>query len=386
MKGILGVSDEPLVSTDFQGDARSSIIDAESTMVLGGTMVKVIAWYDNEWGYSCRVADLIALRRGPPAGRRLTAAARPPTAAHGQAHDPRRGRRRQARLRAGRLQRPARGRQGHRRLAHPRRDPDDRLRCSTQGARVILASHLGRPERQGPGRPPAAAGRPAPDRADPAQRAGHRRRARASGPRTRSSGSGPASCCCSRTCASTPRRRRTTRSSPQRSPTTPTSTSTTRSGPPIAPTPRPSASPKLLPAYAGLLMERELAMLSQLLEAPGAAVRRDPRRRQGLRQDQGHRQPAAPRSTCSSSAAAWPTRSCSPRARRSARASPSTTGSRTRGGSSPRPRSTGVRVVLPVDVDRRQGGHARHRVQDAPGREDPGLVAHRRRRARRRRT
>ena len=60
MAGILGVSDEPLVSTDFRGDSRSSIIDAASTMVIGGTMVKVIAWYDNEWGYSCRVADLIA--------------------------------------------------------------------------------------------------------------------------------------------------------------------------------------------------------------------------------------------------------------------------------------------------------------------------------------
>jgi glyceraldehyde 3-phosphate dehydrogenase len=59
LKGILGVSDEPLVSTDFRGDTRSSIIDAESTMVLDGTMVKVISWYDNEWGYSCRVADLI---------------------------------------------------------------------------------------------------------------------------------------------------------------------------------------------------------------------------------------------------------------------------------------------------------------------------------------
>jgi glyceraldehyde 3-phosphate dehydrogenase len=59
MKGILGVSDEPLVSTDFRGDPRSSIIDAPSTMVLGGTMVKVISWYDNEWGYSCRVADLV---------------------------------------------------------------------------------------------------------------------------------------------------------------------------------------------------------------------------------------------------------------------------------------------------------------------------------------
>ena len=60
MKGILGVSDEPLVSMDFKGDSRSSIVDAASTMVLDGNMVKVIAWYDNEWGYSCRVADLVA--------------------------------------------------------------------------------------------------------------------------------------------------------------------------------------------------------------------------------------------------------------------------------------------------------------------------------------
>jgi glyceraldehyde 3-phosphate dehydrogenase (phosphorylating) len=61
MKGILGVSDEPLVSSDFRGDSRSSIIDSQSTMVLGGTMVKVIAWYDNEWGYSSRCADLVSL-------------------------------------------------------------------------------------------------------------------------------------------------------------------------------------------------------------------------------------------------------------------------------------------------------------------------------------
>jgi len=60
MQGILGVSDEPLVSMDFKGDTRSSIIDADSTMSLGGNFVKVIAWYDNEWGYSCRVADLVA--------------------------------------------------------------------------------------------------------------------------------------------------------------------------------------------------------------------------------------------------------------------------------------------------------------------------------------
>jgi glyceraldehyde 3-phosphate dehydrogenase len=61
MQGILGVSDEPLVSSDFRGDSRSSIIDGLSTMVLGGTMVKVIAWYDNEWGYSCRCADLLRM-------------------------------------------------------------------------------------------------------------------------------------------------------------------------------------------------------------------------------------------------------------------------------------------------------------------------------------
>jgi glyceraldehyde 3-phosphate dehydrogenase len=59
MAGILGASDEPLVSTDFRGDARSAIIDLPSNMLLGGNFVKVIAWYDNEWGYSCRVADLV---------------------------------------------------------------------------------------------------------------------------------------------------------------------------------------------------------------------------------------------------------------------------------------------------------------------------------------
>jgi glyceraldehyde 3-phosphate dehydrogenase len=59
MAGILGASDEPLVSTDFRGDPRSSIVDLPSNMVLGGNLVKVIAWYDNEWGYSCRVADLV---------------------------------------------------------------------------------------------------------------------------------------------------------------------------------------------------------------------------------------------------------------------------------------------------------------------------------------
>jgi len=58
LKGILGVSEEPLVSMDFKGDSRSSIVDAQFTQVLDGDLVKVVTWYDNEWGYSSRVADL----------------------------------------------------------------------------------------------------------------------------------------------------------------------------------------------------------------------------------------------------------------------------------------------------------------------------------------
>ena len=59
LRGILGFSEEPLVSIDFRGDSRSSIVDAENTKVIGGTSIKVLSWYDNEWGYSCRVRDLI---------------------------------------------------------------------------------------------------------------------------------------------------------------------------------------------------------------------------------------------------------------------------------------------------------------------------------------
>lgn len=59
MKGILGYSEEPLVSMDYRGDARSSIVDALSTMVIEGNMVKVVSWYDNEWGYSNRIVDLV---------------------------------------------------------------------------------------------------------------------------------------------------------------------------------------------------------------------------------------------------------------------------------------------------------------------------------------
>jgi glyceraldehyde 3-phosphate dehydrogenase len=58
LKGILRYSEEPLVSTDFKGEDHSSIVDGLLTTVVGENMVKVVAWYDNEWGYACRVADL----------------------------------------------------------------------------------------------------------------------------------------------------------------------------------------------------------------------------------------------------------------------------------------------------------------------------------------
>ncbi|BCJ86945.1 type I glyceraldehyde-3-phosphate dehydrogenase [Effusibacillus dendaii] len=59
LKGILGYSEKPLVSSDYNGNPHSSVIDALSTMVVEGSLVKVVAWYDNEWGYSNRVVDLI---------------------------------------------------------------------------------------------------------------------------------------------------------------------------------------------------------------------------------------------------------------------------------------------------------------------------------------
>jgi glyceraldehyde 3-phosphate dehydrogenase len=58
LKGILGYTEEPLVSVDFVGDAHSSIIDGLSTMVIGDKQIKILAWYDNEWGYSCRIVDV----------------------------------------------------------------------------------------------------------------------------------------------------------------------------------------------------------------------------------------------------------------------------------------------------------------------------------------
>ncbi len=60
LKGLLDYSDEPLVSIDFKQDPHSAIIDGQSTMSMGGNLVKIVGWYDNEWGYSCRTSDLAA--------------------------------------------------------------------------------------------------------------------------------------------------------------------------------------------------------------------------------------------------------------------------------------------------------------------------------------
>src|ERR671916_1476546 len=59
LRGVLAFSEEPLVSVDFRKNPNSSIVDAEYTKVIGGNLVKVLSWYDNEWGYSCRVRDLV---------------------------------------------------------------------------------------------------------------------------------------------------------------------------------------------------------------------------------------------------------------------------------------------------------------------------------------
>ncbi len=60
LRGILGVNDKPLVSMDFKGDSRSSIVESEYCFIQEGTLAKVVSWYDNEWGYSCRLTDLVA--------------------------------------------------------------------------------------------------------------------------------------------------------------------------------------------------------------------------------------------------------------------------------------------------------------------------------------
>ena len=64
LKGILAYTDEPLVSSDFMRNSNSSIVDGAMTRVIGDNMVKVLSWYDNEWGYSNRVVDLVSKLAG----------------------------------------------------------------------------------------------------------------------------------------------------------------------------------------------------------------------------------------------------------------------------------------------------------------------------------
>jgi len=64
LDGILGFEARPLVSADYTNDARSTIIDGPSTMVINGTQLKIYAWYDNEWGYTCRMVDIVGMVAG----------------------------------------------------------------------------------------------------------------------------------------------------------------------------------------------------------------------------------------------------------------------------------------------------------------------------------
>ncbi len=133
MKGILEYVEAPLVSIDFRGNSHSSSLDAQYTSVMDGDFVKVLSWYDNEWGYSSRCVDLLRflVEEGPVVSA-------PGIESLGSS--------REAGLHPRRLQRADQERHDHRRHANPRLAPDDHIRPRTGAAAVILASHLGRPK------------------------------------------------------------------------------------------------------------------------------------------------------------------------------------------------------------------------------------------------
>ena len=222
MKGILGVSTNRSCRPISGATSRSSIIDSASTMVLGGTMVKVIAWYDNEWGYSSRCADLVSLVASklpsPPAPRpdrgrpgacpmdKLTAATPTWPASGCSSASTSTSRSRTARSAT---------------IPHPRLDPHDPLPRDPRSA-GDPRDHLGRPDgkvQDGLRLRPVAErlsqilGRNVPVTGD----------ALGIGTST-SSGCGTGRCSCSRTSGSTARRRRTTRPSPSSSRTMPSCT------------------------------------------------------------------------------------------------------------------------------------------------------------------
>ncbi len=236
LKGILDATDEELVSVDFNGNPHSSIVDLPSTAVVDGNMVKVLAWYDNEWGYSSPGA-----RPDPLHGPVAVAAPAPRGPTRGEAR--RRSARsvREARLPAGGFQRAPGRRAGDRRHADHRGAADHRL--LPQGGR--------RPDPRLPPRAPQGQARsevlacarwPSGSRRCWAVRCPCSRTAWGRRSRSVRAPSGRATWCCSRTCAFTRRRKPTTTPSPARSPGWRTSTSTMRSPRPIAPTPPPRAS------------------------------------------------------------------------------------------------------------------------------------------------
>ena len=155
LKGILAMSDEPLVSIDFKGNPHSSIVDSAYTKVMEGDLLKVLSWYDNEWGYSSRCVDL--LRKLPPkACKRRDSSLRSSVFGlqsfcaelnRGQTNDQRPRSQGPACLHPRGLQRPAEGRRHWRRHPHARVAAHDPSTRSTPARRcVVLASHLGRPK------------------------------------------------------------------------------------------------------------------------------------------------------------------------------------------------------------------------------------------------
>ncbi len=175
LRGLLAYTEDPIVSSDIVNSPYSSIVDSQLTAVIDGTMLKVVAWYDNEWGYSNRLVDLVQRVLFEPAHRPVRRSSsrmggavthmQGPRGSKGlsrrwerkndEKHRPTR-RARQARARARRLQRAdEQGRATARRRlpttrASCRRCPRSKS-CAPRGARLVLVSHLGRPE----GRPEA---------------------------------------------------------------------------------------------------------------------------------------------------------------------------------------------------------------------------------------
>ena len=205
LKGILAYSTEELVSIDFKGNPHSSIVDAPYTKVMDGDFVKVLSWYDNEWGYSNRCVDLLRLlvKKGSVAARSMSRLQDLRCMAKLSIRDLDLAG--QARLHPRRLQRAAEGRRDRRRHAHPGVAADDQLRARAGrdgGPRQPSRPAEGQAES---GVQPAADRRPARRSCsggrstfaddcvgEPAARAVDERTAR------------PAAWCCSRTCGSTP--------------------------------------------------------------------------------------------------------------------------------------------------------------------------------------